>query len=637
MTRRQVRTRCVRRACGLAAWLLVARPDTGLARQPMPEPAPFGATYDALTDEQRGLLDGFFRRASAVLGATLDPRERYDGAPLSSRTTFGAVTHALFRSTLSDRRSGEALGRAIDLIDVVEGVRGQVKGAAGDQQFRIYVALKPGARETLDRAREFRRTADNAFFHQGYPMSYRQDRLPSVQMSLSADAARADIDVDYRSARFPVALVNGHLSAANSDVRAGNVNRHNERWSGLVNWWDGVLGPLFAADVDVADDAPRAFPSLPRAASKTIDVAVDDFLRSWLVEGQANLAVAYVDPAAYDCLATRLAREGQSLDRGLASLQLFVRMKAIGELIGRRQSLAGTTRPVRLPDPALRVVDHRQRDRYAIYAVPEALAGQWSCASGLAFGQLPATPARGGRPEAVYETFYSTLALDRPDRAGAALGLLWQRRDGLWKIVAYQAVWDDGPATTLPDLHSPDAPAGLPATTADAALLQANDRFLDGWLIRKDVDGAMGLISSRAYGCVNLYLDPDEPPKATPGQQLARLRAGLERVGMQVGAAARLDEVIASVEPSDRRFGLVDHPKRKASCCSPCRRHSARPSAARRSPTVPSPRPSRAARRRGTGATTSPRCGSPRPASRRRCSPSAGCARPTAGGSSRSG
>ena len=67
---------------------------------------------------------------------------------------------------------------------------------------------------------EFRRTADNAFFHQGYPISYRQDGYPSIQISMTQDASRADIDVDYRSSRFPVALVNGHLSAANSDVRA---------------------------------------------------------------------------------------------------------------------------------------------------------------------------------------------------------------------------------------------------------------------------------------------------------------------------------------------------------------------------------------------------------------------------------
>ena len=207
------------------------------------------------------------------------------------------------------------------------------------------MTLKPGAQETIDKAKEFRQTADNAFFHQGYPISYRQDGYPSIQISMARDASRADIDVDYRSSRFPVSLVNGHLSAANSDVRAGNVDRHNGRWSGLVNWWDGFIGSMFTANVEVPDDAPRTFPTRPRAGSKTIDIAVDDFLRSWLVEGQPNLAVAYVDAAAYDCLAQQLGKEGQALDRGLASLQLFARMKRINDIIGPRKSLAGRPAP----------------------------------------------------------------------------------------------------------------------------------------------------------------------------------------------------------------------------------------------------------------------------------------------------
>ena len=68
---------------------------------------------------------------------------------------------------------------------------------------------------------------------------------------------------------------------------------------------------MFAPDIEVPEDAPRTFPTTPRAAAKTISVAVDDFLRSWLVEGKPNLAVAYVDAAAFDCLARRLDREGR--------------------------------------------------------------------------------------------------------------------------------------------------------------------------------------------------------------------------------------------------------------------------------------------------------------------------------------
>ena len=38
-------------------------------------------------------------------------------------------------------------------------------------------------------------------------------------------------------------LFNGHLTSANSDVRAGNnFTRHANRWTGLRNWWEGLLG-----------------------------------------------------------------------------------------------------------------------------------------------------------------------------------------------------------------------------------------------------------------------------------------------------------------------------------------------------------------------------------------------------------
>ena len=78
--------------------------------------------------------------------------------------------------------------------------------------------------DTLERSREFFRGDDNVRYRRGYPLSFRQGEgeVPSIQFSITRDRTRADIDVDYRAATFPAALVNGHLTAANSDVRAGD-------------------------------------------------------------------------------------------------------------------------------------------------------------------------------------------------------------------------------------------------------------------------------------------------------------------------------------------------------------------------------------------------------------------------------
>ena len=187
-----------------------------------------------------------------------------------------------------------------------------------------------------------------------------------------------------------------------------------------------------------------------------------------------------------------------------------------------------------------------------------------SCANNTSFGTLPPVPANRGSRE-VFDNFYSTVAIDRPDRAGAALGLLWQRRDGLWKIVSYQAVWEDAPAAgTMPELMKPAAPLVEPRLTADPSMLQANERFLDAWLVRKNHDEAIAIIAPEAFACVNLYLDPGESPKTSVAEQSARLSAGLERVSARAGAVARLEAIMQPVEPADPRLRIVDQPRNKA-------------------------------------------------------------------------
>jgi hypothetical protein len=114
------------------------------------------------------------------------------------------------------------------------------------------VTLKPAALQTLDDSREFKRDRDNTVYHKGYPINYRQQGgVPSIQISSSADGKRADVDVDYRSAKIPAAAVNGHLTSSNSDVRAGNNHgRHVKRWSGFADWWKSIFGvPLKEADL----------------------------------------------------------------------------------------------------------------------------------------------------------------------------------------------------------------------------------------------------------------------------------------------------------------------------------------------------------------------------------------------------
>ena len=163
----------------------------------------------------------------------------------SEQTTFDGITHALMRSALTDQ-DGRSLGRALDMVAGVERIAGEQSGRGGDQQFRLYVTLRPDARDTLERSRQFVRSHENTVYHAGYPHSYRLgDSVPSIQFSLADDGLSADIDVDYRASKAPQSLFNGHLTSSNSDVRAGdNAQRHDKRWNGFANWWSDVFGAV---------------------------------------------------------------------------------------------------------------------------------------------------------------------------------------------------------------------------------------------------------------------------------------------------------------------------------------------------------------------------------------------------------
>ena len=103
----------------------------------------------------------------------------------------------------------------------------------------------------------------------------------------------ADIDVDYRDASFPAGLFNGHLTTANSDVRAGtNFDLHNARWTGFQNWWRGFFGVRQERPLEASSPlASLVLPKIPRAGKANLEVIVNDFLIAWLIEGDIVAAM----------------------------------------------------------------------------------------------------------------------------------------------------------------------------------------------------------------------------------------------------------------------------------------------------------------------------------------------------------
>ena len=391
--------------------------------------------YSDLAPEQRALFETYMASYNAARGSQSTPEEGFVRLTLSEQTTFYAVTHALLHSPLSDA-GGAPLGTALERVAGVDRIAGQYAGRGGDEQFRLYVTLTPGTREILEKSREFFRDHENSVYHVGYPVSFRQSgREPNLQVSVSEDGRRADIDVDYRSSRSPQSLFNGHLTSSNSDVRSGdNPKHHNGRWRGLTAWWQETFGRLVEAAPKPANLMNMDLPAVPSAplpadrpagaAPDRIEDAAQEFLTDWLVRRQYDQALEFLSPQAYACLNLRDDGRPVALDATGARRELRRLMDYTISQMGQRADLANTITAVQTPNPD-RIMDHPLRGQFLMVRLPEADARRYLCSGS-------ASPPAGSEYVGVVFQF-------RVD-GGGTLGLLWSRVAGQWKVVAYQPI-----------------------------------------------------------------------------------------------------------------------------------------------------------------------------------------------------
>jgi hypothetical protein len=545
--------------CGLA--LVVFTADLAVrAAHPsvfgLQSSAQLGGDYASLGARRQRLVDDWVKRFNAATRQKLEPGPFYDNhIKLSTKTTFDAITNALERTSLTDA-SGRQLGDALDLVESVQSTRGQVIGASGDHQFRMYGVLKEGTLDKLDRSVQFERGVDNFVYHKGYPLSYRQQGgVPSIQFSVALDGRRADIDVDYRSSHFPAGLFNGHLTDANSDVRAGNnYERHANRWTGIQNWWRSLFGiRVEGAPPTAKDDGRSVIPSKPRIGNKNIDVMVEDFLKAWLVDGDMQAAMSYVAERSYACLAAD-SDDPFSVDLGIAPFVLAGNLQAAHDALGQRTSLDGLTVGVRLPIPALRVVNQPHHAQFVIYSVPDDVAATFDCESRLTVGGPPKIPRQYGN------YFGATFYVNAPNGKDHSIALLWGKSEGYWKILS----WKTEPAGDEPSEPDTAPPVKVVRVRADPTLVQAAKDFLESWLIRKDYDAAFRYLSPKSYPCYDVIRSPDAPASTSLADAGQKVRASLERAGAMVGTHKTIDEVLAGVTSAHPAVRVMDHPYSRA-------------------------------------------------------------------------
>ncbi len=546
----------------LAAMLLLVCCASIAVSQQQTDTQVFTGQYNELMDQQKRLVDDWFRRFSETIEKHVDAEEGYNNLPLSVKTTFNAVTHALLRTPMTDA-SGASLGEsAITIIDKIDSVAGKIPGAGGDEQFRIYIQLKPGMLKLLDKSQEFKRRADNTIYHKGYPVCYRSTGgTPSIQVSMTRDGSRADIDVDYRSSKFPVFLINGHLSSSNSDVEAGdNDVRHNSQWSGLRNWWQNLLGLPYIEDVGNvdSDDEGMVIPRNPAVKAKAKpEEAVYDFLNSWLVEQNPNQSIAYFAEQAYACIEVE---RGHKIDRGMAKYMMLTGFQDINKQIGTISDLSEAVRGVRYGGGSRgKVIQQPYHAQFVLYNIREDLATQFDCTAKLDPGSASAKAARSKDFGKYFAAFFR---LKTGEETGENIVTVWTKQGGYWKLVSY----DVAPSIEeyrVPDLAAKPEVPKLVTVEGDKKLIQAGRDFLEKWFVKGQPDQAFSYLSPQCYSCVNLYRDEDTPAPGTSEEAARLIRQGMDRMAVILGDTKKLKDVISAPQPSNQDIRIVKHSRSK--------------------------------------------------------------------------
>ncbi|HVQ63078.1 MAG TPA: hypothetical protein VMT78_01015, partial [Terriglobia bacterium] len=276
---------------------------------------------------------------------------------------------------------------------------------------------------------------------------YRQEgKVPNVQFSFSEDGLRADVDVDYRSSKLPTAMWNGHLTSANSDVRAGdNYKRHNARWAGLFNWWSGLLGKLPGESEPetelLVNEAPEPATPLPPNRPPAAPIAevwdaTQELLTDWLVR-RSDEAMGFVSEQALACAKLDDGTDPRTLTAAEARQRLRQIMRAVSSEIGKVPNLTQAIDAVIPWRKEFRVVKQPFEGDFTIVEAPDSFAEHFRCESRSKEQQLRAL----SEGNLNYGNYYGAVfRFRRGTSRGGVLALLWTKQNGSWRVIAWEVL-----------------------------------------------------------------------------------------------------------------------------------------------------------------------------------------------------
>jgi hypothetical protein len=369
----------------------------------------------------------------------------------------------------------------------------------------------------------------------------------------------SDIDVDYRSSRFPKALVDGHLTAGNSDVRAGNnLDTHDRRWKGLNGWWRQVFG--FALDSgtkppkEAETGRARAIPLNPRVkADEGIDQSAHDFLKAWVVDKQPNNAIPYFSLLSYPCLEAMAEKGQKPVPPGMVRVRLGIAMDKFNESTGTVASVGDVFEADKSWSPELKEVKSAYPTEFRLVSVPPDMALDEQC--------VPVPSAEEAGKESK-EKFYATAFRGKQgDRRNRVMSLLWTKEGSYWKIVAIR-LEDSSDAGFTPKKNAAAPPVSEPEPekiAGDPNAVKDITEFYQAWIGKRDTARAASYASQSSYACLTALSEEDKKMSSAD-----RIRSALERPLEKIPQAPNLSDMMASVQPVNQLVRPVEQANSKA-------------------------------------------------------------------------
>jgi hypothetical protein len=191
---------------------------------------------------------------------------------------------------------------------------------------------------------------------------------------------------------------------------------------------DGEVVPDADPDRYEVEEIPEVYTSGdPRQIQ-----ANKEFLVNWLVKEDYDSAFNSVAPECYACVF--LYNEEEKIPSGKIAQFFKTRLQQTGDLVPRGNQLSEIIENVDLDHPDFKTVPHPHEDAFAIISIPDYYGEQIDCETEPADDYFPSD----AEPR-VYGNYYITaLQMNVPGMDQGVLFLLWAKRNGEWKIIAYR-------------------------------------------------------------------------------------------------------------------------------------------------------------------------------------------------------